>query len=144
MVLLAVSTGRPVGVQTAASWPGFGHGCRPVRQLDVRSNTALNCSSGSADRGTTLALGDAGELEDARGPGVDDRRASRSPAKGGPAAPSSAAAGADRQRGADQRQVAEGLREVPQLAASRRVVLLRQQADVVAQVEQPLEHLPGL
>src|SRR3954463_10070049 len=85
MVLLSVSTERPVGVQTAASWPVFGHGCRPVRQLNVRSNTALNCSSGSADRGTTLALGDAGELEDARDQGsTTDGRAGLQPKGGRP------------------------------------------------------------
>src|SRR4029077_18252158 len=44
----------------------------------------------------------------------------------------------------DERQVREGLREVPELPLRDRVVLLGQQADVVAQVEQPLEQLPRL
>src|SRR5215467_7029979 len=46
-------------------------------------------------------------------------------------------------RGADQRQVAEGLREVPELAAGG-VDLLREQAQVVGVGEHLLEDQPGL
>jgi hypothetical protein len=42
-------------------------------------------------------------------------------------------------RGDDERHVAEGLREVPQLALPARVVLLGEQAQVVPEREQPLE-----
>src|SRR5580704_10716750 len=43
------------------------------------------------------------------------------------------------ERGADQREMAERLREVAEEALLLGVVLLREQADVVAQREQPLE-----
>src|SRR5436853_888401 len=47
------------------------------------------------------------------------------------------------ERRVDERDVRERLREVADLAAQPRVVLLGQQADVVAQGEQPLEKRPG-
>src|SRR4051812_12838756 len=50
----------------------------------------------------------------------------------------------DRARRDDQGQVAEGLREVADLALSRDVVLLGEQAQVVRQAGEPLEQLPGL
>ena len=49
-----------------------------------------------------------------------------------------------RERGADEREVGERLREVAELAAGDRVVFLGEQADVVAEVEQPLEQLARL
>ena len=48
------------------------------------------------------------------------------------------------QRGLDQRKVGEGLREVAELTERNRVVLLREQPDVVSQVEQALEQLARL
>src|SRR4051794_28754516 len=52
--------------------------------------------------------------------------------------------GGDGLRRANQRQVAEGLREVADLALARHVVLLGQQPEVVRQIEQPLEELARL
>src|SRR4051812_10741352 len=51
---------------------------------------------------------------------------------------------AECQSGIHQREVAERLRKVAEVAARDRVVLLRKQPDVVAQVEQPLEELARL
>src|SRR5262249_38062964 len=47
-------------------------------------------------------------------------------------------------RRVDQRDVREGLREIAQQPPGRRVVLLRQQAHVVAQAKETLEDLPCL
>src|SRR5439155_22011944 len=47
--------------------------------------------------------------------------------------------GGDRARSADQREMAEGLREVANLALAAHVVLLGKQSEVVAQSQQPLE-----
>ena len=44
----------------------------------------------------------------------------------------------------DQAEVREGLREVADLAPERRVVLLGEEAEVVAQAQQPLEEALGL
>src|SRR6476620_2335045 len=43
------------------------------------------------------------------------------------------------ERGVDQRQMRECLREIAQLPARARIVLLRPQPDIVAQPQQPLE-----
>ena len=51
---------------------------------------------------------------------------------------------AERDRRVDEREVRERLREVAELPARSRVVLLGEQADVVAEVEQPLEELARL
>ena len=50
----------------------------------------------------------------------------------------------DRERRADEREVGERLREVAELPAGDGVVLLGEQPDVVAEVEQSLEQLAGL
>jgi hypothetical protein len=42
----------------------------------------------------------------------------------------------------DQRDMREGLREIADLPAGSRVVFLRQQSKIVAQIEKPLEHPP--
>src|SRR5205085_1609539 len=44
----------------------------------------------------------------------------------------------------DQSDVRERLREIADLPAGSRVVFLRQQSNIVAQVEKPLEHQPGV
>src|SRR5712691_2602591 len=54
------------------------------------------------------------------------------------------AALAEDDRGVDEREVRECLRKVSELAVRDRVVLLGEQADVVAQVEQSLEQLARL
>src|SRR5258708_32096188 len=46
--------------------------------------------------------------------------------------------------GVDERDVREGLREVPELPSETRVILLRQEADIVAQCQQALEQFPRL
>jgi len=51
---------------------------------------------------------------------------------------------AEGERCANQCVVAEGLGEVAELAAGEGVVFFGEQADVVSQVEQPLEQLAGL
>jgi len=48
------------------------------------------------------------------------------------------------QRGVDQRQMRERLREIAQLTFRARVVFLRQQADIVAKPDQPLEQRTSL
>src|SRR5207253_239157 len=50
----------------------------------------------------------------------------------------------ENERRAYQAEVGEGLREVAQLAAGDRVELLREQPDVVPEVEEPLEQLARL
>ena len=55
------------------------------------------------------------------------------------AAPPACSARAEIERGVDQRDVREGLREVADQPARRAVVFLGQQPDVVAQRQQPLE-----
>jgi hypothetical protein len=42
----------------------------------------------------------------------------------------------------DQRDMRERLREIADLPAGSRVVFLRQQSEIVAQIEKPLEHRP--
>src|SRR2546423_6894816 len=42
----------------------------------------------------------------------------------------------------DQRDMREGLREIADLPAGSRVVFLRQQSEIVPQVEKPFEHRP--
>src|SRR5438105_9192471 len=59
-------------------------------------------------------------------------------------APPEALPGAEDERGVYEREVGEGLGEVPQEAAGLGVVLLREQPDVVSEVEQPLEELARL
>src|SRR5919201_5497043 len=54
------------------------------------------------------------------------------------------AALADDDRGVDEREMGQRLREVAEQTAGARVVLLGEQADVVAQIEQPLEQLARL
>ena len=44
----------------------------------------------------------------------------------------------------DQSDVRERLREIADLPAGSRVVFLRQQSNIVAEVEKPLEHQPGV
>jgi hypothetical protein len=43
-------------------------------------------------------------------------------------------------RRVDQSDVGERLWEIPDLAAGSRIVFLRQQSNIVAQIEKPLEH----
>ena len=59
-------------------------------------------------------------------------------------AASHALALADRDRCADEREVRERLGEVPELPAGHRVVLLGEEPDVVAEIQQPLEELARL
>src|SRR5713226_10349981 len=54
------------------------------------------------------------------------------------------AALAEDDRGIDERKMCERLREVAELPVRDRVVLLGEQTDVAAQVEQPLEQLARL
>src|SRR5271170_4539477 len=44
----------------------------------------------------------------------------------------------------DQRNVGEGLRKISELTSKNRIVLLGQQANVIAQPEQTLEEIPRL
>src|SRR5437868_2214304 len=45
-------------------------------------------------------------------------------------------------RGIDQRDMRERLREIAHLPAGSRIVFLRQQSEIVAQIEEPLEQRP--
>src|ERR1700687_2597440 len=45
--------------------------------------------------------------------------------------------------GVDERDMREGLREVPELTSEARVILLRQKADIVTQGQQALEQFTG-
>src|SRR5207248_7027097 len=47
-------------------------------------------------------------------------------------------------RGVDQRHVGEGLRKIPEEPSMRRIVLLGEQPDVVAERDEPLEDLARL
>ena len=73
----------------------------------------------------------------------DGHRATAAPVcvgSGAPGAPAPALV--ERERRVDEREVREGLGEVPEEAPGRDVVLLGEEAEVVPQPEKPLEQLP--
>ena len=129
---LVVRTGRAGGrrsprpARRTRSWWARASGNRASLRLPPAGRRPRGFGRPRADRGSPVRRG---VLARARAPG-------------GP--PRSWFALPEHQRGVDQREVGERLREVAELAAGDRVVLLGQQADVVAQAEQALEELARL
>ena len=158
--------GPRVGGHPAAALgdPARRDGGRPRRQAqdrapDLRARPASSCRSGSLQddwgvlgdvlwvrRGAADGRGrdrDPGDRRGLRGQGAGGaprrpRRRHHRPEGQRPGCPAPHGPALELVGGADQRQVREGLREVADEPPVLRVVLLREQADVVGQLEQPL------